>query len=98
MAAEQDANDGVIARLREIVGRAHVVTGSAAEPYARGYRFGGGPVEAAVRPGSLVEMWRIAEACVAADRILIVQAANTGLTGGSTPDGVYDRPVVVMNS
>ncbi len=78
MAVEQDANDGVIARLREIVGRAHVVTGSAAEPYARGYRFGGGPVEAAVRPGSLVEMWRIAEACVAADRILIVQAANTG--------------------
>ncbi|MHA4838210.1 D-lactate dehydrogenase [Sphingopyxis sp. MSC1_008] len=98
MAAEQDANDGVIARLREIVGRAHVVTGGAAEPYARGYRFGGGPVEAAVRPGSLVEMWRIAEACVAADRILIVQAANTGLTGGSTPDGVYDRPVVVMNT
>ncbi|MET0374367.1 MAG: D-lactate dehydrogenase [Rhizorhabdus sp.] len=98
MAAEENAGNGLIARLRAIAGRAHVFSGSAAEPYSRGYRFGEGPVEAAVRPGSLVEMWRIAEACVSADRIIIVQAANTGLTGGSTPDGHYDRPVVVINT
>ena len=29
---------------------------------------------------------------------MIVQAANTGLTGGSTPYGVYDRPVVLIST
>lgn len=87
-----------LARLRSIAGSSHVLTGAAAEPFATGYRFGSGPVEAVVRPANLVEMWRLAEACVEEDRILICQAANTGLTGGSTPDGQYDRPVVVMNT
>jgi D-lactate dehydrogenase len=88
----------LIEQLRAIVGRAHVLTGDAAAPFATGYRFGGGPVAAAVRPGSLVELWRVAQACVVANAILIVQAANTGLTGGSTPDGSYDRPVVVVST
>lgn len=98
MAADPAASGAFVARLRAIAGAGHVLTGAAAEPYATGYRFGGGAVEAAVRPASLVEMWRVAEACVAADRILIVQAANTGLTGGSTPDGDYDRPVVILST
>lgn len=51
-----------------------------------------------VRPGSLVEQWRVVQACVAADAILILQAANTGLTGGSTPQGAYDRPVVILST
>lgn len=29
--------------------------------------------------------------------IIIAQAANTGLTGGSTPYGEYDRAVVVIS-
>lgn len=98
MAAEAISSARLIAQLRGIVGRRHVLTGDAAAPFATGYRFGRGPVAAAVRPGSLVEMWRVAKACVDADRILIVQAANTGLTGGSTPDGCYDRDVVVMST
>lgn len=53
---------------------------------------------AVVRPGSLVEFWRVANLCVAADVIVINQAANTGLTGGSTPDGEYDRPVVIVST
>jgi D-lactate dehydrogenase len=35
---------------------------------------------------------------VAADLIIIIQAANTGLTGGSTPEGSYDRPVVIIST
>ena len=66
--------------------------------YTQGYRTGGGPVAAVVRPGSLVELWRVFRACIAADQIVIVQAANTGLTGGSTPCGSYDRPVVIINT
>jgi D-lactate dehydrogenase len=46
-----------------------------------------GPALAVVRPGSLVEQWRVLKACAAANEIIIMQAANTGLTGGSTPDG-----------
>lgn len=92
------ANDALPKILRNVVGRAHVLTGNAASQFATGYRFGSGPIEAAVRPGSLVQLWRVLAACVAANRIVIVQAANTGLTGGSTPDGVYDRAVVVIST
>ena len=73
-------------RLRAVVGAAHVLTDPrATRRYSRGYRFGQGRVEAVVRPGSLVEQWRAFQACVEAGRIVIMQAANTGLTGGSTP-------------
>lgn len=98
MAADLEPAASFLSRLRAIAGTGHVLTGAAAAPFATGYRFGGGAVEAAVRPANLVQMWRVAQACVAADRILIVQAANTGLTGGSTPDGDYDRPVVILST
>ncbi|MFP5077064.1 D-lactate dehydrogenase [Rhizobium sp. YIM 134829] len=86
--------------LRCVVGRAHVlVTPSAQRRFLRGYRYGGGAAAAVVRPGSLVEYWRVLEVCVAAEVVIISQAANTGLTGGSTPFATdYDRPVVVINT
>ena len=51
-----------------------------------------------VIPKSLVALWRVINLCSAADVIIIAQAANTGLTGGSTPYGEYDRPVVVIST
>ncbi|PYE39849.1 D-lactate dehydrogenase [Psychrobacter fozii] len=54
-------------------------------------------VLAVVTPDSLVVLWRVINLCVAADTIIIAQAANTGLTGGSTPYGEYDRPLVVIS-
>lgn len=78
----------LIAALRVIVGPRHVLTGTQATArYRHGYRTGSGAALAVVRPGSLVEQWRVAQACVAADVSIIMQASNTGLTGGSTPDG-----------
>ncbi|HTG39904.1 D-lactate dehydrogenase [Sphingomonas sp.] len=78
----------LIARLRAIVGSRHVLTGDKATArYRHGYRSGAGDALAVVRPGSLVEQWRVVQACVAADVSIIMQASNTGLTGGSTPDG-----------
>ena len=54
---------------------------------------------AVVRPGTILEMWKILQVCVEADVIVITQAANTGLTGGSTPDGNdYDRDIVIVNT
>ncbi|OJU10835.1 MAG: D-lactate dehydrogenase [Caulobacterales bacterium 68-7] len=89
-----------LAQLRAIVGDRHVLTGDqATRPYRTGFRFGSGRCLAVVRPGSLVEQWKLVQACVAANKIVIMQAANTGLTGGSTPDGEgYDRDIVILNT
>lgn len=85
--------------LIAIVGRRHVLSAPGeTERYRSGYRCGHGECLAVVRPGTLVEMWRVLQACVGADAIVIIQAANTGLTGGSTPDGAYDRPVIIINT
>ena len=54
-------------------------------------------VAAVVIPDSLVALWRVINLCAAADVIIVAQAANTGLTGGSTPYGEYDRAVVVIS-
>lgn len=93
------AATGLLTRLRSIVGRRSVLTGRGpVRRFATGYRYGGGAVLAVVRPRSLIAMWRSLEALVEADTIIIMQSANTGLTGGSTPDGGYDRPVVIVNT
>jgi D-lactate dehydrogenase len=86
--------------LAAIVGRKYLLTGNGAtRRYRRGFRFGEGRALAVVRPGSLVEQWRVLQACVRAGAIVIAQAANTGLTGGSTPDGDdYDREVVIVST
>ena len=92
-------NEAFIEELRSIVGRRHLITDPGrSEPYRKGYRSGGGAAEAVVRPGSLLELWRVLQAAVAANRIIIMQAANTGLTEGSTPSGDYDREVLVVNT
>ncbi|MCX8278968.1 D-lactate dehydrogenase [Phyllobacterium sp. 0TCS1.6C] len=87
-------------QLRAVVGRRHVLTSDAeTRRFRLGYRYGGGDALAVIRPGTLVEMWRVLQACHKAKMIIIFQAANTGLTGGSTPatEG-YDRPVVIIST
>lgn len=93
-------NHALLADLGRIVGARHVLTAEAAtRRYRQGYRFGDGPALAVVRPGSLVEMWRVLNICARARKIVLMQAANTGLTGGSTPDGdTYDRDIVIVNT
>ena len=67
--------------------------------FATGIRFGGGSALVAFEPASLLDFWHVLKACVAADCVVICQAANTGVTGGSTPDGEdYDREVVIINT
>lgn len=89
----------VLAGLSQIVGASNVLTADrATRRYTRGIRFGAGPVAAVVRPGTLIEMWRVLNAAVASGRAVILQAANTGLTGGSTPWGDdYDREIVLIS-
>ncbi len=78
----------LVANLKGIVGGKYVLTDDAAtRRYRTGFRFGQGNALAVVRPGTVLEQWRVLQACVAANVIVITQASNTGLTGGSTPDG-----------
>ena len=85
--------------LGRIVGPGHVLTAAReTRRFTKGFRYGGGAVAAVVRPGSLVEQWRVLNAVVASGRAVIFQAANTGLTGGSTPWGDdYDREIVLVS-
>lgn len=94
------SRDTLLKQLRDAVGRDHVLTDAQrTRRFRKGHRTGEGNVLAVVRPGTLLEQWRVLEAAVAADRIVIMQAANTGLTGGSTPDGNdYDREIVLINT
>ncbi len=90
----------LVKRLRAIVGVRRVLVGEAqTAPFRTGFRWGEGPALAVVCPRRLVELWHVAQACVDAGVIIIMQAANTGLTGGSTPNGAdYDRPVVIVST
>lgn len=90
----------LISQLTQIVGEQYIITDPAkTEVYRNGYRFGTGNALAVVRPATLLEFWQILKACVEQDTIVINQAANTGLTGGSTPNGNdYDRDIVIINA
>lgn len=86
--------------LRAIVGQKHLKTSvSQTARYRQGFRSGGGEALAVVLPHTLLQQWQVLQACVDADVIVIMQAANTGLTEGSTPvsEG-YDRPTVIINT
>jgi D-lactate dehydrogenase (quinone) len=67
--------------------------------YRTGFRFGEGKALAVVRPGTVSEPWKVLEACIAASVIVITLASNTGLTGGSMPEGNNsDRDIVIVST
>lgn len=90
----------LLASLRKIVRSSYLITDDLAmRRYCTGFRFGKGRALAVVRPGSLVEQWKVLAECVAAGVAVIAQASNTGLTGGSTPYGDdYDRDIVIIST
>ncbi|SDX88299.1 D-lactate dehydrogenase [Ruegeria halocynthiae] len=89
----------LIKRLQTICGRRRVLTSArSTRRFRRGFRSGEGEALAVVQPATLLEQWQVLQACVCADKIVIMQAANTGLTEGSTPKGSYDRDVVLINT
>ena len=90
----------VVTKLRTVLSDAQVATSDRrTEHYRTGWRSGGGSALAVVFPQTLIEYWRVLEVCVEGNCIIIMQAANTGLTEGSTPSGDdYDREIVVVNT
>ena len=100
--ASQDnlSTDQVLDKLTDVLGASNVQADPKKnEHYRMGWRSGGGSALAVVFPQTLLEIWRSLEICVQGNCIIIMQAAKTGLTEGSTPSGNdYDRPVVVINT
>lgn len=93
-------SDQVLVKLIKILGAANIQADPAKnEHYRMGWRSGGGSALAVLFPQTLLEIWQCLEVCVEGNCIIIMQAAKTGLTEGSTPSGDdYDRPVVVINT
>ncbi|WP_203072231.1 D-lactate dehydrogenase [Falsiroseomonas ponticola] len=99
MSITEPSPTGFLDALRAAVGAQNVLTDpQRTERFRRGWRSGGGDAEAVVCPGTLLELWRVLQAAVAANRIVIMQASNTGLTEGSAPNGSYDREVIVIST
>ena len=86
--------------IENIVGKRQFITAEwRKKPYSKGWRYGEGEALAVAKPGTLLEIWKVLQICVDLDIIVIMQAANTGLTGGSTPYGDdYDRPILIINT
>ena len=86
--------------LISIVGKSKLLTDIRQTSfYSKGIRVGGGNCFAVAFPTSLLQLWRLLEISIIYKKIIIIQAANTGLTGGSTPDGEdYDRDILIINT
>jgi D-lactate dehydrogenase len=85
--------------LSAIVGAKNIYSNdSDTEFYRKGFRSGQGDALAVVFPTTLLQQWKVLQACVDNNKIIIMQAANTGLTEGSTPSGSdYDREIIIIN-
>jgi len=90
----------LIHQFNNIVGAKRVLTKLTQTAYYRsGFRSGNGAALAVVFPNTILEQWKLIEVCVKANCIIIMQAAKTGLTEGSSPSGdEYDREVVIINT
>jgi len=92
-------------KLQAIVGLSnnvidgHVENSSATAAYLKGQRLGHGSAVAIVCPTTLSQLPPIVQACLEAQCTIIVQGANTGLTGSSVPNTTTNsgRPTVVIS-
>ena len=92
-------NEASVVQFQKVVGTRYVLTGERnTERFRKGYRSGFGEAICVIKPGTLLELWQVLKICVASDLVVIMQAANTGLTEGSTPNGHYDRGAVIIST
>lgn len=92
--------ESFINAVTALVGNKNILTKAVdIKPHSTGWRGETGKAIAVIFPQTLLQQWQVLQLCVKYDIIMLMQASNTGLTGGSTPDGDhYDRPVVIIKS
>jgi FAD/FMN-containing dehydrogenases len=95
----QTQSSQTIQNLINIVGKQHVLTEDKdTRLYRQGRRYGAGKYWLWLHRAHYLSNGMCCKRCDA-NCIVIMQAANTGLTGGSTPFGDdYDRPVVLIST
>ena len=72
--SKQTAKSDLIDALKAIVGKHYTLTGEAkTQLYSKGFRFGSGDAMAVVRPGTLVEIWSVLQACSKANVAIIMR-------------------------
>ena len=68
--------------LRDVVGHRHVITSKKKMTrYCTGYRSGVGEAIAVVRPGTLIEQWRVLELCIKNNKNVSGQPMNWTFPG-----------------
>ena len=89
----------LIESFTKIVSKENVVSSEADTAYYRtGFRYGFGHADVVVFPSTLLEQWEVLKVAVKQNCNILLQAAKTGLTGGSTPRGLkYEKPLVIIN-
>ena len=86
-------------KVIDIVGKKNfLINEKEKTPYTSGWRTKPGECEFVVLPDSLSNMWAVLKLCVENNKYILMQAANTSLTGGSTPNGKYDQGLVIINT
>ena len=90
----------LLQQLQDVVGQNQIIINKQkSRPFRFGWRTGGGDALAVLKPQSLLLLYQALQVCVEHQAIIIMQAANTGLTEGSTPSGDdYDRPIIIINT
>ncbi|MES2784347.1 MAG: DUF1338 family protein [Pseudomonadota bacterium] len=84
------------ASLAKLLGPSAVLAGDDAAAYESGARYGEGRAACVVRPASVEEVQAVVRICAAQCIRVVVQGANTGLTGASTPDTTGEQIVLSM--
>jgi D-lactate dehydrogenase (quinone) len=81
-------HSNLLLKLQSVAGRQCVISDEKkTQSYRTGWRSGSGSALAVVIPQDLLVYYRVLQVCVKHQAIIIMQAANTGLTEGSTPNG-----------
>lgn len=88
------SGNDLVTALAAIVGPQGMVDASEHEGYVRGARYGHGVALCVVRPATVEEVQAVVRLCVANGARIVVQGANTGLVGSSTPDARGDQVVL----
>jgi FAD/FMN-containing dehydrogenase len=83
--------------LQALVGPHGVLTGSDTASYEIGARYGLGRSACVVRPATTAEVSRVVAFCVTRGIRIVLQGANTGLVGASTPDETGSQVVLSLS-
>lgn len=88
-----------LASLKAALGNAVITSPNAMRPYLQGMMAASACNETlcVLQPRSFVQLWQAITLAAQLKLVIIPQAANTSLTGGSTPFGQYGRGVCVLS-